>query len=161
MKLTKYLGGKIQDCYHIKEDEYGYFWTDEMFEPVITNFDKVKEELKIEVYGWTSEVCRAIRKVKGKLNCDDRDCSECAKWLKQPYEEHKEILDEKEKEYLSFVIKPFRDRVEYIQKVYDAIGYYIRIKVSEDAIVFPYFKKDAMYEGMEVRKKYTLEELGL
>lgn len=30
--------------------------------------------------------------------------------------EVKEILDEKEKEYLSYVIRPFRDRVAYIKK---------------------------------------------
>lgn len=71
------------------------------------------------------------------------------------------ILDEEEKKYLSAVIKPFRKNIEYIQKI-GAVGcQYIRIKICNEYICFPNFKKDSMYEGMEVEKKYTLEELGL
>ena len=74
----------------------------------------------------------------------------------------KEILDDVEKEYLSAVIKPFKDKVEYIRKSDNWIGEYINIKIAKDStIVLPYFDKNTMYEGMEVRKEYTLEELGL
>lgn len=74
----------------------------------------------------------------------------------------KEILDDVEKEYLSAVIKPFKDKVEYICKSDNWIGEYINIKIAKDStIVLPYFDKNTMYEGMEVRKEYTLEELGL
>lgn len=72
----------------------------------------------------------------------------------------KEILDEKEKEYLSAVIKPFRDRVKYIKKVED-IGEYITIGLKDENLLFPYFDKGTMYKGMELDKKYTLKELGL
>jgi hypothetical protein len=73
-----------------------------------------------------------------------------------------DILNDIEKEYLRVVIKPFRDRVKYIEKN-DFIKYeYISICVEKDnTIIFPNFKKGTMYKGMEVDKKYTLEELGL
>ena len=72
----------------------------------------------------------------------------------------KEILDEKEKEYLSAVIKPFRDRIEFIAKrrMFDD---YICIGLNDEAISLPYFKKGTMYKGMELYKEYTLKELGL
>lgn len=76
--------------------------------------------------------------------------------------EVKEILDEKEKEYLSAVIRPFKGRVDYIKK-FDITGkefICIYLKNDED-IDFPYFKKGTMYKGMKLGKKYTLKELGL
>lgn len=77
----------------------------------------------------------------------------------------KEILDEKEKEYLSAVIKPFRDRVEYIKRV-GGNWEFIEITINDkyfyfDYINLPYFKKGTMYKGMELNKKYTLKELDL
>lgn len=76
--------------------------------------------------------------------------------------EFKEILDEKEKEYLSAVIRPFKGRVDYIKKI-DLTSrefIYIHLKNDED-IDFPYFKKGTMYKGMKLDKRYTLKELGL
>lgn len=72
----------------------------------------------------------------------------------------KEILDEKEKEYLSAVIKPFRDRIEFIAKR-TMFNDYIRIGLNDEVISLPYFDKGTMYKGMELDKKYTLKELGL
>lgn len=77
-------------------------------------------------------------------------------WLEQEYE----ILDDVEKAYLSAVIKPFREMVEYIEKRTYTGKEYIAIVIKEDLNVsFPVFEK--MYKGMELNKKYTLEELGL
>ena len=74
----------------------------------------------------------------------------------------KEILDDKEKEYLSNVIKPFRDKVEYIVKETSSYNEYIKITIKkDDCLSFPNFKKGTKYKGMEEEKKYTLEELGL
>ena len=74
----------------------------------------------------------------------------------------KEILDEKEKEYLNNVIKPFRNRVTYIKKGEWNGGEYIGIGIIDDVNVnLPYFEIDTMYQGMESDKKYTLSELGL
>lgn len=74
----------------------------------------------------------------------------------------KEILNEKEKEYLNNVIKPFRNRVTYIKKCGDKFKGFISIGIEDDTnICLPYFEIDTMYQGMESYKKYTLSELGL
>ena len=74
----------------------------------------------------------------------------------------KEILDDKEREYLSNVIKPFRDKVEYIIKFDLLPEVYISICLTEhESTYLPCFKRGTMYKGMEIEKKYTLEELGL
>lgn len=75
-----------------------------------------------------------------------------------------DILDEKEKAYLSAVIKPFRDRVNFIRKmsIPDCREQYLVISVRVcQFFALPNFDKDTMYAGMEPDKKYTLEELGL
>lgn len=87
------------------------------------------------------------------------------------WEEYKEdILDEKEKEYLRAVIKPFRDRITYIAKVEDDIHwfYWIMIRVDigflndyYDFCLPPFEETSDMYKKMEVGKEYTLKELGL
>ena len=74
----------------------------------------------------------------------------------------KEILDEEEKKYLSNVIKPFRDKVEYICKESYINKECIKITIKNDSnLFFPSFKRGTMYKGMEEDKRYTLEELGL
>lgn len=78
----------------------------------------------------------------------------------------KPILDEKEKEYLSTVIKPWRDEVIYIKKkgVKQDDGKkeeWLYIDVNNDYARLPFFKAGTMYKGMELDKEYTLEELGL
>lgn len=75
-----------------------------------------------------------------------------------------DILDDAEKRYLSAVIRPFRKRVDSIIKISDPLSYdkeYIFIKLDEDSFSLPYFKIGTMYQGMELEKVYTLEELGL
>ena len=74
----------------------------------------------------------------------------------------KPILDEKEKEYLSAVIKPFRDKVISISKKSANYGEFIDILIDEaENIYLPYFKPGKMYQGIGVNREYTLEELGL
>lgn len=82
------------------------------------------------------------------------------------YEIKKPILDEKEKEYLSNVIKPFRDKVMNIAKYDTEKNQFIRICYCDidknlEYMYFPPFKKGTMYKGMEVNKKYSLEDLEL
>lgn len=83
------------------------------------------------------------------------------KWLEEEYKP--QILTEKENAYLSAVIKPFREKVEYIQKCFDlGSKAYIYIHVKKcGSMIFPTFRKGTMYKGMEEGRKYTLEELGL
>jgi len=85
--------------------------------------------------------------------------------LKILYERKEDILDAKEKEYLSNVIRPFRNRVKYIKKCnltseYISIWYEDIINGS-DNFSLPYFKKGTMYKNMELNEAYSLEELGL
>ena len=84
-----------------------------------------------------------------------------ANWLEQEYDP--KILDNVEKAYLSAVIKPFRKDVVYIEKyTFSTESEYVQIYMKDNETVdFPNFKKGTMYKGMEVNKKYTLEELGL
>lgn len=79
-------------------------------------------------------------------------------WLEQEYKP--EILTEKEKAYLSVVIKPFRERVKCIRKIVFKKEF-LKIYLEDDNIPFPFFTKGTMYKGMEADKEYTLEELGL
>lgn len=80
------------------------------------------------------------------------------------FERKEEVLDETEKKYLTEVIRPFRKRIQFIQKKKEIteINPYIRIVCEDnDKLVFPYITDNSMYKGMEVNKKYTLKELGL
>lgn len=77
----------------------------------------------------------------------------------------KEILDDEEKEYLRKVIKPFRKRIKYIS-LEDSVGEYNAVYIAvylenDDSMTLPNFKKGTMYKNMEVKKRYTLKELGL
>lgn len=82
-----------------------------------------------------------------------------AKIIKLP----KPILNEKEKEYLSSVIKPFRNRVSSISKHFNFGPLeYITISLDcDDFAILPTFKEGTAYKGMKLCKKYTLEELEL
>ena len=71
------------------------------------------------------------------------------------------ILTEKEKEYLSAVVKPFRDAVKYISKNHYAGEEWIQIWTKPGLALLPHFTEGAMYKGMEVGKEYALDELGL
>lgn len=76
-----------------------------------------------------------------------------------------EILDDKEKEYLRGVIKPFKNRIKYIKlensvDKYNAVYIAIYLK-NDDSMTLPNFKKGTMYKNMEVNRKYNLEGLGL
>ena len=89
------------------------------------------------------------------------------KQLKQLKEENKKeknkpILDDVEKEYLSAVIRPFKNRIsDIVKRNFDSEKSYIAIHINSESFYFPYFKKGTMYEGMEADKKYTLKELCL
>lgn len=113
------------------------------------NYDGNSDYDIIKVYGFSKYKSKAL-----KFNTEDRELL----W------ERKEILNGKEKEYLSSYIEPFRDRVKYITKYYyeKAKDYYISIEYENDLDTnFPYFAGKEMYKNMETNKEYTLEELGL
>ena len=79
----------------------------------------------------------------------------------------KPILTEKEKEYLSAVIKPFKDKVAYIVKQQ---GFkdserlpveFIIIYVDDEKLILPSYDKGTLYKDMKLAEKYTVEDLGL
>ena len=85
------------------------------------------------------------------------------------YEVENPTLTEKERAYLSSVIKPFRNNVISITKLdsEDINEYeYVCIEIKEVCvdryyINLPYFKKGTMYKGMETDKAYSMEDMGL
>lgn len=131
------------------------------------NGEKYKE--RIEELDYKFALC------EGEIeDCARTDCKNCKfnkngscgkekiKWLLEEYKEP--ILDDIEKEYLSAVIKPFKNRVKSINKVvYHNDLAFIRLTFDEnDYVYLPHFRlKSGMYKGMKNNKNYTLEELGL
>ena len=130
----------------------------------MTNFDKVKEMMDIEeVANYYNLLCKTIYKLQGKEYCYC-DCAKCYEWLKQEYKESpKPILTYKEKQYLSSVINPFRDKVINITKlINDDDLEFIEIGLNNNTYaMLPAFAKDTMYKNMVYGKEYTLEELDL
>ena len=131
----------------------------------MTNFEKCRQEFTItdtledmdgEEY---IDFCTTIRRVRGRKVCK-ASCAECYKWLKKEYKP--QILDKVEKKYLSNIVRPFRDKVEYIQKSETCSREYIKIEIKNEASInLPFFKEGTMYKGMKAVKTYTLEELGI
>ena len=75
------------------------------------------------------------------------------------------VLDKKEKEYLSTVLRPFRNEIECIYKcaTYRGKKEYIAIsfkKITRD-MFFPEYPTGTMYKGVILNKEYSLDDLGL
>lgn len=129
------------------------------------NIEKYKDEI---LNAAQSDITCCVIDLYHNDICPD-DCKDCKKaameWL---LEECKEpILTDSEREYLSAVIKPYKNKVTFIAKSKDAYEakYFISIVVNgnygREAIHLPWFKENTMYKGMEIGKHYTLKELGL
>ena len=77
----------------------------------------------------------------------------------------KSILTEEERDYLSSVIKPFREKVQHISKLSSKDGESICIDIrydwEEDSILLPRFAAGTLYKGMEIGKEYSVKDLGL
>lgn len=130
---------------------------------------------------WMNKMCGELSCkccVFGTVNCRDPEYKDSwfnnkdmfsDKFLNQTVEiEVPDILTKEEKEYLSSVIKPFKNRIVDIKKVGFDDTNFIAITVvnaihslAKESINFPYFKKDEMYKNMKENYSYTLEELGL
>ena len=112
--------------------------------------------------------CRKIKCIDCEQNVHGYGCSmkKLTEWANSEYKEP--ILDEAEKEYLKAVIKPFKKHIKTIMKAKQvATLYAITIDIEEKYnyetfLQFPPFEKSSgMYKGMELGRRYTLEELGL
>lgn len=172
-----------EEWYAVKENLFN--WTDEMLIKVGYTYEDLKKSpLGTKITFEDGEVlvkneenrfenvsrCRDIANLYNLK--DDYNVSGKIIKIEEPeyktvYEAKVEILDEAEKRYLRGVIRPFRDRVEAIEKkqgVRDDGEYksFISISIDYDTdIMLPYFDTDTMYNGMKANQKYTLEELGL
>ena len=70
-------------------------------------------------------------------------------------------LTKEEKDYLSEVIKPFRDKIEYIKRLtFDSVDS-IQVITEKGVTAVLFFETDTRYKNMESDREYTLEELGL
>ena len=70
-------------------------------------------------------------------------------------------LTKEEKDYLSEVIKPFRDKIEYIKRLtFDSVDS-IQIITEKGITAVLFFETDTRYKNMEPDREYTLAELGL
>ena len=70
-------------------------------------------------------------------------------------------LTKDEKDYLSEVIKPFRDKIEYIKRLtFDSVDS-IQIITEKGVTAVLFFETDTRYKNMEPDREYTLQELGL
>ena len=165
-------------------EEDNWYWTDEMFED---REEYNYEDLKKSPIGTKTTFENGEVLVKD----DDGNYSNKKRWrddsdlkelkdrvntlgkiikIEEPtyqtvYEVKQEILDEAEKRYLKGVIRPFKDKVKYIEKCKSVIhkdDSYICIQMKNNiSTALPYFESKTMYKNMENDKEYTLEELGL
>lgn len=149
----------FDDSYFINLDPF--YWTDEMLEQF--DADLTISQLQSEIDKLSNKVQKEYSNVisnREKVNYLKEQLKQLKEESKK--EKNKPILDDEEKEYLSVVIRPFKDKVKYIRKYDCPIREFIEIGISNDAtITFPNFKKGTMYKDMEADKEYTLKELGL
>ena len=124
----------------------------------------VSYNLELNNGGYDFVVYYTSKEIYREFFCGDISiCSAFTKWLEE--ECNPEILTNKEKAYLSAVIKPFREDVECIMKFgrcsVEKEFIHISMKDNCDNCTLPDFEKGTMYKGMKTNKEYTLEELGL
>lgn len=80
------------------------------------------------------------------------------------YKRKEILLTKKEKEWLSVIVKPFKNNIRCISKESE-LGHkseYIVIYIySDNNIIFPSFKTGTRYRNMKTGREYSLPELGL
>ena len=167
-----------EERYRIGLDEGVWCWSDDMFENNVPTEKQSNDMKKLE---------DIVLKKGDFVELDDgflmmvsfdysssvkdsfgNDCNKITK-IKRPtqyetiYEALPETLDKVEKKYLKKVLRPFKDSILYIAKFKHSSKTleWIYVKLALNEISFPYFEVNTMYKGMEVGKRYTLEELGL
>lgn len=129
------------------------------------NIEKYKEEI-LRYSGYQhSLICLIYEDIMKKNDCTGC-CSKCRRetieWLTSEYKES--ILTDEEKACLKKIIKSKRDSVIYISKIAFLKGteneftnIVIATKGTLEAVATP----SIPFEGMELEREYSLEELGL
>ena len=83
-------------------------------------------------------------------------------WLTEEYVEP--VLNKKEMAYLTGVMNPFIEHVEYVVKkeIYQDYEYIcIMLKGVEAPFNLPAFRRGKMYVGMKLGKQYSVDDLGI
>ncbi len=195
LNMEKYKGkiAEIQRIstggnYNLDIDNMEWYWSDDMLEPYETkesNFNKLdlkngdivkyRNGLKKIVSGdklWENDdlftplryYTEDLKDVDGEEEYDIVKVERPVQY-ETVFERKEEILNETEKRYLASVIKPFKNKIETIEKTIkiddSSLCYLIMLLKNNDMANLPNFKKNSMYKGMEVNKKYSLKELGL
>ena len=66
-------------------------------------------------------------------------------------------LTKEEKDYLSEVVKPFRDKIEYIKRLTSDSWDSIQMITDKGVTAVLFFETDTRYKNMEPDREYTLE----
>ena len=70
-------------------------------------------------------------------------------------------LTKEEKDYLLEVVKPFRDKIEYIKRLTSDSWDSIQMITDKGVTAVLFFETNTRYKNMEPDREYTLAELGL
>ena len=70
-------------------------------------------------------------------------------------------LTKEEKDYLLEVVKPFRDKIEYIKRLTSDSWDSIQMITDKGVTAVLFFETDTRYKNMEPDREYTLAELGV
>lgn len=131
-----------------------------------TNLEHYKEQLKQIFREDYCDIATILYRIKKEIDSNVSEdgykylTNAVLDWMAKPYKQP--ILDAVEKKYLSAALKPFKGGINFIQKREGNFNHeYISVNFVGDMMRFPPFEKGTMYKGMEINKKYKLEELGL
>lgn len=152
--------GESSNLYKVVENTFWY--SEEMFEEIImTNFDKVKEELALQDIQKDNSaqftLCNVIHKVKNERDCTDRSCSECVRWLEaecKPGFKLEVVLTEAEKVILENIDK----RYKYIARDKDGSLYIFNEKPTKEDEFWDAQLDCCRLEGFEHLFKFVLWE---
>lgn len=133
--------------------------------------EEAKKGKKIYNKNWLKDIFLTIENGNIKICNTPATCLIKDDYTSNSWEIYKEkILTDEEKEYISNVIKPFKNRVCYIIKYTNLCALneeYIQICVKsynnelDEDINLPIFVEGSMYKNMKKVHRYSLKELDL
>ena len=145
VEVAHMLGLELNENFHVKLDPKVTLESDYRFtEKGLLRYHKIYEEWEYAIYD------TFLHLLDGKY---------------EVVKISESILTEQERNYLSQVIKPFREKILHISKLSSKDGESICIDIrynwEEDSILLPRFATGTLYKGMEIGKEYSVKDLGL
>ena len=145
VEVAHMLGLELNENFHVKLDPDVTLESDYRFtEKGLMRYHKIYEEWEYAIYDTFLHLLDGKYEVVKLSKC---------------------ILAEEERNYLSQVIKPFREKVRHISKLSLKNAEYLCIDISfdweEDSILLPSFATGTLYKGMEIGKEYSVKDLDL